>query len=1052
MDPAGFEAVVQPGSSEKSLASVGDKRPAENEDDLDTGGRLHKKARGDSSKDMKKVAEIVLVLSAMGKMRGGRNPTDVEKRLMEEARQKLAEMCEAMAPKDILPKDAVKVVIEDLGLNNGSKDQRLGFRPPKMSIAERLLMTKRKMEEPNRFAGQSGTYSSQSSQVGFSATVESHGTLSQAAHIFPPGKPCPTPVSVGVFQSGPTTVHVSALSSTSSKNHVSALSSTSSKNQLPVNEVQPSVVSRGLSSSSLEKDSSLTLPRTEAAHFRLDGRLNGPAFASQVRGAANTSVDHRSVEAPTFSRQPQPFSVAVFGQTNKGSDHTPIKAEGSSNICSSQVSLQAVKDQSSKASVIQPASGSLPSVHQPSQVFSPFNNYNDIARNVQKFLQPRLPEHPNWTPPSVEYMNKAVTCQICKSTICDVESLLVCDMEEPNRFAGQSGTYSSQSSQVGFSATVESHGTLSQAAYIFPPGKPCPTPVSVGVFQSGPTTVHPQPFSVAVFGQTNKGSDHTPIKAEGSSNICSSQVSLQAVKDQSSKASVIQPASGSLPSVHQPSQVFSPFNNYNDIARNVQKFLQPRLPEHPNWTPPSVEYMNKAVTCQICKATICDVESLLVCDACEKGVHLKCLQSYNQKGIPKGEWHCPKCIISSNGKPLPPKYGRVTRNITAPKVSLNTNGGLISAEKKVEISDQKINNQKAVANGNPGLVNSAGVGSKGSSHVESVPELKISRVRESHGPDFAISEIGPEKSRETPGVVWVPISGKVNYSSNPPIQSSESSACDTGRSESEFKSTPNFDQGHHCREKRSVADIDSSYLSQASRNSLDATKKGPLNHEASGSQDIVNIFTHKELEKSNLRDTTECNSGCEIRQENQDFAQADSIKASNVGNGARDWNISPFDDLHGVDWVGDVSRTVDEKSFYQSCRVDGVVYKLKDHALFYSSNGSLRPSKLQVLWEDNKTRKKWAIVNRCYLPGDLPEVVGRPCTPEINEVYESNHDSTVLTGLIQGPCQVLPPNKFKEESERRNHLPHGAKDGLQPVFLCKWFYDQSKGLFRAVTD
>ncbi|XP_043690030.1 uncharacterized protein LOC122640839 isoform X2 [Telopea speciosissima] len=808
MDPAGLEAVVPPVvNSEKSLASVGDKRPVENEVDIDNGGRLHKKAKGDFGMDMKKVAEIVLVLSEMGKMRGGRNPTDVEERLMAEARQKLAEICEALAPKDILPRDAVKAVIEDLGLNNRSKDQRLGFRPPKMSIAERLLLTKRKMEESKGFAGQSRTYSSQLSQVGFGATVESRAPLLPAAHMFPPEKP----VSVGVFQPAPPMVHVSALTSTSSMN------------QLSVNEVQPVVVPRALSSSSLEKDSSsLTLPRTEAVHFRLDGRLNGPAFASQVR--ENTSGDLQLEKA------------LRLGQTNKVSDHTPIKTEASSNISSSQVALQAAKDQSSKPSVIQTASGSLPSVQQPSQGIN--------------FIQ-------------------------------------------------------------------------------------------------------------------------NP----------------------------------------------SPFNNHSDVARNVQKFLQPRLPEHPNWTPPSIEYMNKALTCQICKATISDVESLLVCDACEKGVHLKCLQSYNQKGIPKGEWHCPKCIISSNGKPLPPKYGRVTRNITAPKVSSNTNGGLISAVKKVENSDQKVNHQKAIANGNPGGI--------GSNHIESSHGLKISSVIDAHGSDFTISRVGPEKSRETAG------------SSEPPIQSGGSSSCDTGRLNSDFTSLPRFDRGHHC---------------QASCNSLGYDKKGPLHHEASGNQDIVNSSTSKELGKSDLRETSECKSGCEIRQENQDLPQAASAEALDSGNGARDCNRSSLDDLHGVDWVGDIVRIVDEKSFYQSCRVNGAVYKLQDHALFCSGNDNLRPSKLQALWEDNKTRSKWAIVNRCYLPSDLPEVVGRPCTPENNEVYESNHSGTVMAGLIQGPCQVLPPNKFKEESERRSHLLHGESDGLQPVFLCKWFYDEPKGLFRAVTD
>ncbi|KAJ4981218.1 hypothetical protein NE237_032055 [Protea cynaroides] len=851
MDPAEV-------TSEKSLASVGDKRPVENEDDIDSGGRLHKKSRGELNSDMKKIAEIVLVLSAMGKMRGGRNPSNVEKRLMEEARQKLAEMCEALAPKDIVTRDAVNAVIEDIGLNNRSKDQRLGFRPPKMSIAEKLLLTKRKMEESKGFAGQSGTHPSRLQQVGFGATVESRATLSQATHMFPPEKPCPTPVSVGVFHPAPHTVHVSPLSSTSSMN------------QLLVNEVQPPVISRGLPGSSLEKDSSLTQPRTEAAHFRLDGRLNGPAFVSQVQ--VNTSGNHQSEEAATFSIQPQPFAVARLGQTSQGSALAPITTEGSSNISSYQISLEAAKDQSSKPSVTQTASGSLPSVHQPSQGIN--------------FIQ-------------------------------------------------------------------------------------------------------------------------NP----------------------------------------------SPYDSHNDIARNVQKFLQPRLLEHPNWNPPSVEYMNKALTCQICKATISDVESLLVCDACEKGVHLKCLQSYNQKGIPKGEWHCPKCMVSSNGKPLPPKYGRVTRNMTGSKVPSNINGSLLSAEKKVGNSDQKINNQKAVSNGNPGLVNPAGVGNTGTNHIESVPELKISSVRETHGPDFTISRIGPEKSRDSVGVVCALLSGTVSDSScNPRVQSSGSSSRDTRRSNSEFKSLPKLDQGHHCPEKPSDTDIDSGYHSQTSHNSIDADKKGSLNDEASGNQDLVNISTHEELEKSGLREASECKSGGEISEEIQDFAQAGSVNASDGGNGSRDCNISSFDDLNGVDWVGDIARVVDEKSFYQSCCVNGVVYKLHDHALFCSNNDSLRPSKLQALWEDNKTRTKWAIVNRCYLPGDLPEVVGRPCTPEKNEVYESNHNSTVMAGLIQGPCQVLPPNKFKEESGRRSHLPHGANDGLQPVFLCKWFYDESKGVFRAVTD
>lgn len=38
------------------------------------------------------------------------------------------------------------------------------------------------------------------------------------------------------------------------------------------------------------------------------------------------------------------------------------------------------------------------------------------------------------------------------------------------------------------------------------------------------------------------------------------------------------------------------------------------------------------------------------------------------------------------------------------------------------------------------------------------------------------------------------------------------------------------------------------------------------------------------------------------------------------------------------------------------------------------------------MWEDMKSGSKWVIVNTCYFPSDLPENVGRPSTPESNEV------------------------------------------------------------------
>lgn len=42
-----------------------------------------------------------------------------------------------------------------------------------------------------------------------------------------------------------------------------------------------------------------------------------------------------------------------------------------------------------------------------------------------------------------------------------------------------------------------------------------------------------------------------------------------------------------------------------------------------------------------------------------------------------------------------------------------------------------------------------------------------------------------------------------------------------------------------------------------------------------------------------------------------------------------------------------------------------------------------------------------------------------------------------MAGLIQGPCEVLPPEKYKEESEN-TRLGSEASDGIRPVFLCKY--------------
>nr|CAB3450904.1 unnamed protein product [Digitaria exilis] len=108
-----------------------------------------KRRRGDEGPGLRRVAEIVMVLAAAGEVRGGREPTAAERALAAEARERLAAAVAegAVRPMDLFPGEAVRALVEDLGLNRAKDPAAMGFRPPKASIADRLMLTKRKMEE-----------------------------------------------------------------------------------------------------------------------------------------------------------------------------------------------------------------------------------------------------------------------------------------------------------------------------------------------------------------------------------------------------------------------------------------------------------------------------------------------------------------------------------------------------------------------------------------------------------------------------------------------------------------------------------------------------------------------------------------------------------------------------------------------------------------------------------------------------------------------------------------------------------------------------------------
>lgn len=139
-------------NAQPTEAFTPEKRPIQNGADGELGTQLNKKPRlgPDSERGLRRVAEIVLALSTMAKIRGGKKPTEPEIGLMEEARSKLVDLCEGLPPKDIVGRDAIAAVIEDLGLNAKLKEQRLGFRGPKLTIAEKFSLTKRKVRSQFR--------------------------------------------------------------------------------------------------------------------------------------------------------------------------------------------------------------------------------------------------------------------------------------------------------------------------------------------------------------------------------------------------------------------------------------------------------------------------------------------------------------------------------------------------------------------------------------------------------------------------------------------------------------------------------------------------------------------------------------------------------------------------------------------------------------------------------------------------------------------------------------------------------------------------------------
>ncbi|XP_065862461.1 uncharacterized protein [Euphorbia lathyris] len=879
---------------------VGEKRPLENGETEELGVRSPKKVNTGNG-EMQRVAEIVLVLSTMAGIRAGRNPTETELNLMTEARTKLVEICQDLAPKDLVVKDAIGTVIEDLGLNWKLKDQRLGYRGSRLSIKDKFALAKMKMEESRKYNATSA-YTPQVSQPSYGATAEIRGP-SHSIRMYQSDK-----LSNPSLPSG-------GLPSSSAPGHVSAATP-----QLLNTDVRASTVPTAIANSH-----SVIVPGVDKTHFKLGGGSNGTNYA-QVQ--ANASGNQPVVNAPTWSLQSHSMSSIKTTAESK-INYNAGKSEGVTDLGSSRATPQAARDQAFRPFITQSTSTNLPSVHQPMQ--------------------------------GVKY-------------------------------------------------------------------------------------VQTSPF----------------------------------------------------------------FNNHNELAKIVQKLLQPKLPQHPTWTPPSREYMYKPLTCQMCHAMMNEVETVVVCDACEKGFHLKCLETINQKGIPRGgEWHCIRCTTLSNGKPLPPKYGRVMRSSIPVKGQSNSPGAQPSLEKRSEGVDQKVNQDILTANGSSVVQDPAVPGTVSSSAAEPASDLKVLNARQITENSMTPGVKGMAEGSSSGSVLDNSIKSLDAVSDFPKVGlSSESSNQLTQESEphiredipvSESKLQPPVvlsemisDKFENSKPSKNLQDIDRAELSNACEvplitnqdNCKDEDSENKKGHSDLATTSDVRQTEHdvthanvvgsseaneqatKHIPTSDVRQTehdvthanvvgsSEANEQAtkhiptsDVRQTEHDVTHANVVGSSEANEQATKHVGMSSDGFHGVKWVGNVLKVVDGKTFYDSCFINGITYKVHDHALICAGNEKSMPSKLQAMWEDIGNGSKWVTATQCYFPGDLPEAVGHPCAPEINEVYESNHENSIMADLIQGPCEVLPPTKFQENRERQRQLGIEGNKESQPVFLCG-FMTNPKEIFN----
>lgn len=476
--------------------------------------------------------------------------------------------------------------------------------------------------------------------------------------------------------------------------------------------------------------------------------------------------------------------------------------------------------------------------------------------------------------------------------------------------------------------------------------------------------------------------------------------------------------------------------SHKQFTQAIQDLLQPRYPaDYPFQAAHSRVFMSAAMPCDMCKMIVRETVNVLVCDTCEKVFHLRCLQSYLLMGIPKGDWHCPKCTAGgedSQQKHQAPKYGQVKAGFS---FTDGSGSSITKSPAKGPSNSQKTKQPASIADG------------KSSKEAMAKSTGKISTVTQKLDDQAPDTNKLPQK---------LPNHGSVGGSFTALLDSfaqdrSRSGMLKGQASNNQSSSLPQAQTTTRSAFLRSQAGQSSSTI--LSQSQLQGVKDGKGSAKVAGKDGQSKITTHV-TNPSSLPPAGAANGSKQCKpieeSESLDDTSMESEEEEDCDGMAKET------DRFGVEWIGDIIHKNDGKNFYSACTVGGYVYRLRDCALFRPETPNVPPyiARLQALWEDTNTGSKWVRVNWCYYPADMAMLAGRPSNPEIHEVYESNHGDNNLVGTIQGQCLVLQPESYNKEMERRQDLLKSGNTGesLVPIFLCRWLYDVPTATFRPATE